>query len=238
MYTWTLKQKGHQSHLLDFSWQFVFYYISDAQTIASKGDSLTPKGQHRGVKDIFKSLKNLRSRSNIKRSSNKNLQRMLQTQSHVALSIPYTPPINDLCAEPTRRMPQRRLFSRGRPNLDTSVLSSKHYSLSTVICPDTTMYSHPQPIFLESDAEISFPRLSSTPLTAKIGSPRFASTPTSDKHASIISRIDHVIESSANQCSRIFETGHSVDLKLALEPLFKESCEAAEGMWRPWLWSC
>lgn len=187
------------------------------------------------MKVIFKSLKNLRSRSNFKGCSNKYLQRLPQQEINRESIGSYTPPINDLCAEPTRKMPQRRLFSRARSNLDSSVLSSRQYSMSTVMCPDTTLYSHPQPVFLESDVDISLPRLSSTPLTTKIGSPRFASTPTSDKHASIISRIDHVIESSANQCSKIFETGHSVDLKMALEPLFKESCEAAEGMWRPWL---
>lgn len=191
--------------------------------------------QPRGMKVIFKSLKNLRSRSNIKGCSNKNLQRLPQQEPSRESRGSYTPPINDLRAEPTRKMPQRRLFSRARSNLDNSVLSSRQYSMSTVMCPDTTLYSHPHPVFLESDVDISLPRLSSTPLTTKIGSPRFASTPTSDKHASIISRIDHVIESSANQCSKIFETGHSVDLRMALEPLFKESCEAAEGMWRPWL---
>lgn len=209
-----------------------------------KTDKFTPKVQPRGMKVIFKSLKNLRSRPNFKGCSNKNLQKLPQQETQ---KLPqqetnresmgsYTPPINDIRAEPTRQMPQRRLFSRARSNLDNSVLSSRQYSMSTVMCPDTTLYSHPQPIFLESDADISLPRLSSTPLTTKIGSPRFASTPTSDKHASIISRIDHVIESSANQCSKIFETGHSVDLRMALEPFFKESCEAAEGMWRPWLW--
>ncbi|XP_062614830.1 uncharacterized protein LOC134276614 [Saccostrea cucullata] len=193
------------------------------------------KSQSRGMKDIFKSLKNLRSRSNIKGCSYKVLPRMPRGQQCLDLAAPYTTPVDNLNSEPTRRMPQRRLFSRALSNLDNSVLSAQQYTMSTMMCPDTTMYSHPQPVFLESDVDISLPRLSSTPLTARIGSPRFASTPTSDKHASIISRIDHVMESSANQCSKIFETGHGVHLKMALEPLFTESYEAVADMWRPWL---
>jgi hypothetical protein len=88
---------------------------------------------------------------------------------------------------------------------------------------------------MEYDNDISCPCLPSTPLTAKIGSPRFASTPTTDQCGSVISRIDHVLESSANQCSKIFETGHSINLKMALEPLFPESFVTAVEMWRPWM---
>ncbi|XP_061196844.1 uncharacterized protein LOC133205116 [Saccostrea echinata] len=200
-----------------------------------KPNNVEAKPQSRGMKDIFKSLKNLRSRSNIKGCSYRRLPRMPQEQQGLELAAPYTTPADNINTEQIRRMPQRRLFSRAISNLDNSILSAQQYTMSTMMCPDTTIYSHPQPVFIESDADISLPRLSSTPLTARIGSPRFASTPTSDKHASIISRIDHVMDSSANQCSKIFETGHSVNLKMNLEPLFVESYEAVANMWRPWL---
>lgn len=208
-----------------------FNASSDTKKSEMKTNNFTPKQQSRGMKDIFKSFKNLRSRSNIKGCSYKHLPKTPQQHNNMELLTAYSPPRNEL----PRQMAQRRLFSRARSDLDNSVLSSRQYTLSTLMCPDTTVYSHPQPVFMDYDTNMSFSRLSSTPLTARIGSPRFASTPTSDQYGSIISRIDHVLESSANQCSKIFETGHSSKLRMALEPLFQDSYVAAVDIWRPWM---